>query len=75
MICLMNRSQNTTTQTATHNSTHAAMTSPTNTTAIHESGKRTDKNMRQQSREKLEVQNEISSTTPASDSVGGLIKS
>ena len=75
MICLMSYAQNDAAQKATHTATHTAMNFPTNTTVRHASGKRRNTNMRQQPREKWEVQNVIVSTTPASEGVVGLIKS
>ena len=55
VICLMPSAQNAATHKTTHTATHTSMTFPTNTTAIHASGKRRDTKMRQQSRTKWEV--------------------
>ena len=74
MICLTPSAQNSATQKSTHTDTHEAITFPKNTTARHSSLKRRDTKMKQQSRTKWEVQNEIASTTHASDGVGGLIQ-
>ena len=75
MISLMPRDQNAAARTKTHTTTHAAMTFPTNTTGRHASAERRDLNMNQPSRKEWGVQKQIVFTTPASDGVGGLIKS
>ena len=74
MICLMPSAQNSATQTATSTGTHVDMTFSTNTTERHASGKIRDTKIKQQPRTKWEVQNEMFSTVPASDGVGGFIK-
>ena len=73
MIFPIPRAQNAATQTTTRTATHAAMALPTNTTARYSSGKEV-KQILGKNQEKWEVQNELFSTAPASDGVGGLVK-